>query len=171
MDRIMVMGVSAGVGKSTFARELGKKLGISVCHLDTLFWKPGWVQASLEEFAAGQQEIVKKDKWIMEGNYSNTTEIRAEMADTIIYLELPLRVCLYRVLKRWITNLGTNRPDMGDGCTEKMDFAFIKFIITTYYPRKKNTTARFQSLQEIGSHKKIITLKSKKEIRTYLATL
>ncbi|HEU5138867.1 MAG TPA: topology modulation protein, partial [Bacillales bacterium] len=46
MPRIMVMGASAGTGKSTFAQELSKILNIEVYHLDRLYWKPGWVESS-----------------------------------------------------------------------------------------------------------------------------
>ncbi|WP_416825450.1 topology modulation protein [Ectobacillus polymachus] len=166
-NRIMVIGVSAGVGKSTFARKLGEALHIRVYHLDALYWKPGWVEASTVEFSTAQQEIVNQLQWIMEGNYSKTFEIRVEHADTIIYLELPLYICLYRVIKRWITNIGKTRPDMGEGCKEKIDRDFIKFIYTTYSPRKKRMEERMQLFQMLGS-KKVIMLKSKREINSYL---
>ncbi|MFY0758133.1 topology modulation protein [Metabacillus dongyingensis] len=171
MNRIMVMGVSAGVGKSTFARKLGELLKISVYHLDALYWKPEWKEASLEEFADDQQKIVSLDQWIIEGNYSNTYDIRVQNADTIIYLELPLIVCLYRVFKRWIQNIGKTRPDMGEGCKEKLDFQFLEFICTTYYPRKKKMETRLQAFKGKGSQKNIIMLKNKKEIHSYLETL
>lgn len=167
----MVIGISSGVGKSTFARRLGEALHIPVYHLDTLYWKPGWVESPLEEFSKAQQKIVNHDQWIIEGNYSNTFEMRAEHADTIIYLELPLYVCLYRVIKRWFMNIGKTRPDMAEGCKEKIDWAFIKFIITTYYPRKKKMEARFKTFQSLGPTKKIISLKSKKEIQAFLANI
>lgn len=168
MKKIMVIGTSAGVGKSTFARELGESLNLPVVHLDRLFWKPNWVEASLVEFTKAQQEIVIQDQWIIEGNYTNTFDLRAAHADTMIYLELPLHVCLYRVVKRWLMNLGKTRPDMTAGCEEKLDWEFIKFIITTYYPRKQKMNDRLQNFLKTGPAKQVITLKSKKEIRSYL---
>ncbi|MDZ3952320.1 topology modulation protein [Bacillus thuringiensis] len=168
MKRIMIIGISAGVGKSTFAQKLGKALNINVYHLDSLFWKSNWVEASFEEFSKAHQEIVKQTQWIIEGNYNNTIEIRAKSADTIIYLELPLHVCLYRVIKRWLMNIGKTRPDMGVNCKEKIDWNFIKFIYTTYYPRKRKMGERLKALQVLGSKKNIIILKSKQEINSYL---
>ncbi|PWU70039.1 topology modulation protein [Gracilibacillus dipsosauri] len=168
MNRIMVIGISPGVGKSTFARRLGNILNLKVYHLDAYYWKPNWIEAPYEEFANAQKEIVKKSQWIIEGNYNKTFDIRAEHADTIIYLELPLRVCLYRVVKRWLTNIGKNRPDMGDGCTEKLDWPFIKYICTTYYPRKKKMHQRFQDFQRIAPEKEIIILNTKKDMKQYL---
>lgn len=171
MERILVMGVSSGVGKSTFARKLGEELNRNVYHLDALFWKPGWVEASLEEFRASQEEIVSQDQWIIEGNYSNTYETRMPYADTIIYLDLPLRVCLYRVIKRFFLNIGKTRPDMGEGCPEKIDYDFIKFIVTTYYPRKEKMKKRLQAFKAINPKNTVITLQSKKEIQSYLDTI
>ncbi|WNS75985.1 topology modulation protein [Bacillus sp. DTU_2020_1000418_1_SI_GHA_SEK_038] len=169
MKRIMVVGISSGVGKSTFARKLGEVLDIHVYHLDALFWKPNWVEAPIDEFSEAQRQIVNQDQWIIEGNYTPTFSIRTERADTIIYLELPIYICLYRVLKRWVMNIGKTRPDMGKDCKEKIDWAFIKFILTTYYPRKKKMAERFQAFQATDS-KKVILLINKQEIEAFLRT-
>ncbi|MFA1713833.1 topology modulation protein [Peribacillus frigoritolerans] len=171
MERIMVIGVSAGVGKSTFARRLGDNLNIEVYHLDTFYWRSGWVEAPLEDFISAQKEVVSHDKWIMDGNYSHSFNLRSELADTIIYLELPLRVCLYRVIKRLLSNLGKARPDMAKGCNEKLDWQFIKFIISTYLPRKKEMKARFADLQKSDPEKVIVILKSKPDIEGYLLSV
>ena len=72
MNKIMVIGVSAGAGKSTFARRLGELTGIEVTHLDRLYWKPNWVEAPSEEFSAAQQQVVQNEQWIIEGNYTGT---------------------------------------------------------------------------------------------------
>lgn len=169
MKKIMVMGISAGVGKSTFAQKLGEKLDIEVYHLDTLYWKPGWIEASLEEFSSKQEQILtSKDSWILEGNYSSTYDLRIQHADTIIYLELPIRVCLYRVIKRRIQNQGKTRPDMTAGCNEKLDYKFLKFILTTYHSRKEKMKKRFEFFQNMSPNNKVVQLKSKKEIEKYL---
>ncbi|MDY0394264.1 topology modulation protein [Virgibacillus halophilus] len=169
MEKILVMGVSAGAGKSTFAKKLGSKLHIEVTHLDALFWKPGWIQTGMEEFASSQREIVHgRDRWIVEGNYTGTYEIRAEHADTIIYLELPLYICLYRVFKRWLKNRGKTRPDLGVGCPEKLDWEFISFICTTYYPRKRKMRKWLQSFQADGEGRAVYFLKGKKRINSFI---
>lgn len=49
MQRIVILG-NAGSGKSTLARTLGSRLGLSVVHLDKLFWQPGWVEPDAEQF-------------------------------------------------------------------------------------------------------------------------
>ncbi|SEA25295.1 Adenylate kinase [Thalassobacillus cyri] len=171
MKRIMVLGVSAGVGKSTFARKMGEALQLNVYHLDALYWKPGWVEASLEEFKDAQREIVKKENWIIEGNYSKTFDIRSKRADTIIYLELPRYICLYRAVKRWLMNIGKTRSDMGAECKEKLDWEFLKYIYTTYKSRKRNMKERLHTLQIYDHINEIIYLRSKYEIKSYLDSL
>ncbi|MFC4410866.1 topology modulation protein [Chungangia koreensis] len=166
MKRIMVIGVSSGVGKSTFAKNLGEALNIPAVHLDSLFWKPGWVEASVEEFKDAQREVVLMERWVIDGNYSNSYDVRERHADTVIYLELPLRICLYRVFKRYWMNRGTTRPDLGEGCTEKLDVQFLKFIITTYKRRKNQMADRLRRYEEEG--KTVIVLKSKEEIASFL---
>lgn len=161
-----MIGTSAGAGKSTFARKLGEKTGIEEHHLDVLYWKPGWVESGLQEFSDAQREIVKKKQWIIEGNYSNTFEIRAAACDTVIYLDVPLYLCLYRVLKRRVTNLGKTRPDMAAGCREKMDWKFLKFIVTTYGPRKRKMAERLDRFAAEG--KKVIVLKNRLDIDSFL---
>lgn len=164
----MVIGVSPGVGKSTFARRLGGVTGIEVTHLDRFYWKPNWVEATLEEFSAVQQQVVQNEQWIIEGNYSSTIPIREPHADTVIYLELPLRVCLYRVLKRRVQFHGKTRNDVGEGCKEKIDKAFLKFIVSTYDARKKKMIERMQRYAEEG--KTVHYLKTSAQIEGFLGT-
>jgi len=168
MNKIMVIGVSPGVGKSTFARRLGELTGIEVTHLDRLYWKPNWVEASVEEFSTAQQQVVQNEQWIIEGNYTGTFTIREPHADTVIYLELPLRVCLYRVLKRRVHFHGKTRNDVGEGCIEKMDKAFLKFIVSTYDARKKKMTERMQQYTEEG--KAVHYLKTPTQIDGFFGT-
>ncbi|MCG3086533.1 topology modulation protein [Sporosarcina cyprini] len=166
MKRVMVIGVSAGVGKSTFARRLGEKLGIEVTHLDRLYWKPGWKEAPAAEFSQAQERVVQRERWIMEGNYTSTFPIREPHADTVIYLELPLYICLYRVLKRRIQFHGKTRDDLTEGCPEKIDWPFLRFILTTYRRRKKKMNERLARYAAEG--KTVYYLHSSKQIEEYL---
>ncbi|MDQ0429696.1 adenylate kinase family enzyme [Planomicrobium stackebrandtii] len=168
MQRIMVLGVSSGVGKSSFSRSLADIAAIPVHHLDAYFWKPGWVESSDLEFSEKQQRLVEQDRWIIEGNYTGTYEIRRQKADTIIYLELPLAVCLYRVVKRRIMNHGKTRPDIAAGCPEKLDKDFLKFIISTYSARKIKMRKRLEQFIEESPHNQVIFLRNQKEIERFL---
>jgi len=96
MKKIAIIG-SPGAGKSTFARRIGEITGIEVFYLDQLFWKPGWVKTPRPEWIELQQRIVKGESWIIDGNYGATMDIRIQAADTVIFLDFPRRVCLWRL--------------------------------------------------------------------------
>jgi len=168
MKKIMVIGVSAGVGKSTLAKKIAKKLDIPVYHLDTLYWKPGWVEAEMEDFSKAQEVIVQQSQWIIEGNYSSTFDLRFNHADTIVYVEKPLLTCLYRVVKRRIQNHGRTRSDMTPGCEEKIDWQFIKFILTTYHRRKKKMAQRCETFKDT---KQVIMVRNNREIEALMERL
>ncbi|RXJ02031.1 topology modulation protein [Anaerobacillus alkaliphilus] len=169
MKKIMVIGVSAGVGKSTLAKKMADELKIDVYHLDQLYWRAGWVEAPFEEFSEAQAKIVNRESWIIEGNYTSTFRIRSDKADTIVYIEHPIYVCFYRVVKRWLTNLGKTRQDMAEGCSEKLDWQFIKFIATTYYPRKKAMAKRLEAFKNAG--KRVYILSSKEQVNNFIQSL
>lgn len=171
MKKIIVAGVSAGAGKSTFARKLSEKLEIPVHHLDAYYWKAGWVERDTAEFKTIQHHLVAEETWIIEGNYGSSMDIRLKEADTFIYLELPLRVCVYRALKRWITNYGKTRPDMAEGCPEKMDMEFLKFIVTTYADRKVEMRKRARDFLADGSGRRSIILQTQEEIDAFLDSI
>ncbi|MFC7686071.1 DNA topology modulation protein [Ureibacillus sp. GCM10028918] len=164
MKKIAIIG-SGGSGKSTLARELGKILKIEVYHLDALFWKPGWVGTSREEQKMVQSDLVENESWIFDGNYGGTMDIRLNKADTIIFLDIPRTICAYRVFKRRIQYRKKTRPDMGEGCEERLDLEFLKWVWK--YPRTKKP-AIVKKLELLPREKEIITLTSLKEVDHFL---
>ncbi|MBA1200693.1 AAA family ATPase [Pseudomonas capeferrum] len=126
MRRIVILG-NAGSGKSTFARALGKRLEVSVVHLDCLFWEPGWVEPDAERFRNRVREAVASGTWVCEGNYARRTfDLRLPRADLVVWLDTPRLTCFLRVIRRSVTN--RPRPDLAAGCKEKFDRAFLKFL-------------------------------------------
>ena len=167
MKKILVIG-SPGAGKSTFARRLGEKTGLKVIHLDRLYWKPNWVEtADKEEWKAALEKVLAGETWIMDGNYSGTMEMRLEKCDAAIFLDMPPAVCVYRILKRFA--LYRNRPDMADGCEEKLDWEFIKFIKWTWtYPSRSKPKVE-ALLKRFEKEKRIIRLESSRAVENFLA--
>lgn len=129
MRRILIIG-NPGSGKSTLAGKLGERLGLKVIHLDRHFWTPGWVHVPLRQWVDMVGELVQGDSWIVDGNYARTLDIRLERADSVIWLDFPRIICLYRCLLRVLKSFGRVRPDMAEGCREKFDWEFIKYIWT-----------------------------------------
>lgn len=163
MKKVIVIG-SGGAGKSTFSRRLGEKLGLPVIHLDQLYWRPNWVEPPKEEWAETVRGILRNESWIIDGNYGGTRDMRLQACDTVIFLDLPRYVCLYRVLKRAIQYRGKTRPDMAAGCNERIDLEFSWWVWN--YP---NSTGR-KLLAELFEYteKNIVVLRSTREIETFL---
>lgn len=150
MKKIVLIG-SGGSGKSTLARQLGEKLEINVYHLDALFWKPNWVGVPKDEQSKIQNDLVKEKEWIIDGNYGGTMDIRINAADTIIFLDIHRTICVYRALKRMLQYRNKIRPDMGEGCQERFDLDFLKWIWD--YPKTKRPGI-LKMLEESSKEKK-----------------
>ncbi|QUG42489.1 DNA topology modulation protein [Psychrobacillus sp. INOP01] len=164
MKKIALIG-SGGSGKSTLARRLGKKLNIEVYHLDALFWKPNWTPTSKEEQIEVQNELVKKEEWIIDGNYNGTMDIRLNAVDTIIFVDINRVICIYRVFKRMVQYRGKSRPDMAEGVNERFDFDFLKWVWE--YPKTKKPVV-LKKLERLPNDKKVIILNSPREVQLFL---
>jgi adenylate kinase family enzyme len=166
MERIVIIGCG-GAGKSTLARQLGEKLNIPVVHLDKLWWKPNWVETSREEFDAKLAVELAKPQWIMDGNFNRTIPERIARCDTIIYLDFSRFACLMGVLKRVLTTYGKVRPDMGEGCPERIDFEFLKWVWTF----NKNKREKNYRLLNEAVHAETIVLKNRRMVKRFLDSL
>ena len=163
MKKILVIG-SGGSGKSTFSRRLGEKLGLPVVHLDQLYWRPGWVETPKVEWVEIVRRELARDTWVMDGNFGGTRAMRMQAADTVIFLDLPRYLCMYRILKRTLIYRRGQRPDMATGCEERFDLEFIMWVWN--YPNR----ARLNVLEELRMFpgKNVIFLKSRGEIEQFL---
>ncbi|QXE02262.1 DNA topology modulation protein [Terribacillus sp. DMT04] len=164
MNRIAIVG-SSGSGKSVLARRLGEMLQVEVWHLDALLWKPDWVLTPREEQKQIQQELVSRDSWIIDGDYNSTLDIRLEAADTIIFLDMPRMICLYRVLKRRLMYHNRSRPDMQKGCKEKLDLALFRRV---WQYRTSKRPVVLEKLELLAKDKRVILLNNSKEVKKYV---
>lgn len=140
MRRVMVVG-GPGSGKSTFARALSAKTGLPVFHMDLIHWLPGWVERPSAEKSRLTKKVHAKEAWIFEGGHSATYPERIAMADTLIWLDLPLALRLWRVLRRWAQYRGQTRPDLPENCPERLSFEFFWFILRTSAKQRRRHLA------------------------------
>ncbi|MGB3478453.1 MAG: DNA topology modulation protein [bacterium] len=165
--KVMIIGCG-GAGKTTLAYDIGKILGLDVTHLDLLFWKPGWIETNKLKWKQIIEEISSKKQWIIDGNYGGTIDIRLSAADTIIFLDMSRFSCLWRVLKRRILFNGRTRPDLTEGCPERLSWRFIKWIWT--FPKFKRPRL-LEKLDACKNKKNVIFLRSNKKIKSFLKNL
>ncbi|MFY8048587.1 MAG: AAA family ATPase [Erythrobacter sp.] len=158
MKRVLLIG-PCGSGKSTLARELAPLMGLPLVHMDQLGWQAGWVETEKAELNARLAEVVAQDEWLIEGNYGSTLAPRLERADTVIQLDFPIRLCLWRLVKRIIANRGQSRPDMPEGCPERFDAAFFWYVMTWNTGPGPRTAAKLA-----GFKGTIICLKNPREL-------
>lgn len=169
MDRIVIFGFSGG-GKSTLARKMGEILGIEPTHMDALHWLSGWVESTAEYKRERLAEVLKRDRWIIDGNYRRIYwKERLDAADTVIFVDVNRFVCFYQAWKRSRIYKGKTRPDMGEGCTEKFDFEFAKWILLDGRKKRKKNLELMKILKDKG--KNTIILRSRKAINKFLEGL
>lgn len=164
MRRILIIG-SSGAGKSTFAYRLGQLLNLEVLHLDAFYWRPGWVETPKAEWRVKVEELIRRDAWIIDGNYSGTLDIRLAACDTVIFLDLSRLLCFWRALKRRVMYRNKSRPDMAEGCREKFDLEFARWI-WNYPSRSRPGVVAMLAANSIG--KKIIRLRTSAEVKAFL---
>ena len=141
MRRILVIG-SPGAGKSTLSHTLARGTGLPLHHLDRMFWLPGWIERDRDEGRAELARVLAQDRWIIDGNYGSTLPMRIARADTVVWLDYPTALCLGRALRRWWKYRGTSRPDMTEGCPERLDGEFLLYILNFRRAwRDRNATA------------------------------
>jgi adenylate kinase family enzyme len=164
MQRIIVIG-SGGSGKSELSRRIGEILGIEVIHLDRVYWQPNWTEPPKDEWKETVEDLVKRESWAMDGNFRGTMEIRVAAADTIVFLDLPRVLCVWRAVKRSVKYPNQTRPDMGVGCREKIDLEFLQWIWN--FPRDSKPLI-MEILRRCDDTKSIYVLKSRREVEAFV---
>lgn len=164
LKKIMIIG-SPGTGKSTLAKRLRNLTNFPTYSLDAMFWQPGWVQSDTKSFRQKLEDVVNTEKWIIDGNYSNHLDLRLPKADLVIYLDFIMPICLFRVIKRSLKSFGRVRSEMADGCTEKIDLEFYRYVVT--FPWK--VRSRMQSdFEKFGAGDKLVILQSNRQVERFV---
>ena len=158
MKKIIVIGCP-GSGKSTVSRALHNKTSLPLYHLDMMYWNADKTTVENSVFLERLSTVLKKDEWIIDGNYGSTMEMRMAACDTVIFLDYPLEVCLEGIKER----RGRPRSDMPWIETEE-DSEFIEFI-KNYNEQQK---PKVLELLKKYSDKNIIILESREQSDAFL---
>ena len=159
MQRAIVIGCP-GAGKSTFARKLRARTGLPLYYLDMLWHRPDRTNVSRQAFDAALSAILATDRWIIDGNYQRTLEMRLQACNAVFFLDYPLPLCLAGAQER----IGTKREDM-------------PWVETEFDPEFKQWIEEFPKTQLPGirellgryAHKEIHTFHSRREADAWLA--
>jgi len=165
MKRILVIG-SPGAGKSRLATELARRLHLPLIHLDQNAWLPGWVELDREQWKARVGKLIAGDEWVIDGNYGGSLALRLTRADTVINLELPVWICLARLLRRIASGYGRVRADMAEGCPEQLDWGFLLYTARFPWRQRPRIAERLKSFAG-----KVVTLRSPGDVRRFLETI
>lgn len=164
MRTIMICGCG-GSGKSALARELGQRLNVPVTHLDMEFYDEDWNPLDQEAFAARQRALVAEPAWILDGNYASTMPIRLKAADTVVFLDLPARTCLWGILQRRRQHRGTDA--LSRHLRGRLTWGFVKYIVGY----RRTMRPRVEALIAEHATGAVLTLRSRRQVRKFLRTV
>lgn len=163
----MIVG-QPGSGKSTLARQLGELLDLPVVHIDLIHWKAGWIERSGTEKDRLCAEVHARDTWIFEGGRSSTWQERLQRSDVLVWLDVPLSIRAWRVFLRTLRYRGKSRPDLPEGCPERFNWTFTKWM----WDSRKSARHKMSMLFECASsEKEKYHLKNQRQIDELLAIL
>jgi adenylate kinase family enzyme len=144
VQRVAILSSASGSGKSTLGRELARRLGVPYVELDALHHGPGWTEATPAELRARVEPVVARDGWVVDGHYlSKIGTLVLDRADTVVWLDLPPRVWLPRLIARTLRRIRTGE-ELWNGNRESLRGAFagrdalIPFALRHYRPRRRD---------------------------------
>ena len=169
--KIAVIGYT-GSGKSVLAAKLGKILGCPVLHLDKLQFEAGWKERKEAEGNRLCEQFLEENKergWVIDGNYRKLEyERRLQEADRIIFMDFNRFSCLFRAYRRYLDHKGRARNSMTEGCKEKLDLEFIRWILWDSRTRKQKKL--WQAMKETCGEKTVV-LKNQRQLDGFLEFL
>lgn len=170
MQKVIVIGCS-GSGKTTFCLALKKATNLPLIHLDFAHHQNIWDRNPVKAKIQKQnhiQRLLQEPEWIIDGNYQRTLHMRAEAADTIIFLDYPWWLCMWRALKRRWMYRNAQRPDMPTTWKEKISWELLKEILTY----QKNRRPRIlEILNKLKSKKRVIVFHNSDEANSFIESM
>ncbi|KAA3509885.1 AAA family ATPase [Agrobacterium rosae] len=165
-SRIMVVGSSGG-GKTTLSQALASYRNLEYFSIDRdVRWISGWTQREVGEQHRILEDIVRRDRWLLDGSGPSTFELRLPRTDIVIWMRLPRLTCLMGVAKRVARYYGTVRPYMASGCREPLpNMEFLSYI---WNFEKRHAPVFLRNFELYGPQVPIFQVKSRAQARQLL---
>jgi adenylate kinase family enzyme len=169
VKRVAVLASTSGSGKTTLARELARRLDAPFLELDALVHGPGWTETPDAELRALVEPVVAGERWVIDGAYRGKLgDLVLEGADTVVWLDLPLRIWLPRLLRRTIRRLRGKEPLWNDN-RETVRGAFFGRDALLPYALRAYVERRRRYPVELASYP-VVRLRSPEEVERWLET-
>lgn len=165
--KILIAGYSSS-GKSTFSKRLSKHYDIDVLHIDAIFFGPNWSHRDHAIVEKEINEFMKKDSWIIDGQYRKLAPQRYEACDQLFLFDFNRYKCLYGAILRRIKYHNQNRDSIADGCKERLNFSFIWWIL--FGGRKRDSKALMKLYKE-KYKSKVTVFKNRRQVNRYLQSI
>jgi adenylate kinase family enzyme len=170
VTKVAIVTSASGSGGTTVGREIAARLDLPFYELDAIFWEPNWTEPDSDDFRARVAEIVETDSWVIDGSYQSWIgQLALGSADVVVWLDLPMRVWLPRLLRRTVSRARSDE-ELWDGNRESLRNAFasrdslILFSLRHYRGRRRGYPNRFAEYR-------VVRLCSQSEIERFLSGL
>ncbi|WP_421361396.1 AAA family ATPase [Agrobacterium rosae] len=165
-SRIMVVGSSGG-GKTTLSQALASDMNLEYFSIDRdVRWISGWTQREVGEQRRILEDIVRRDRWLLDGSGPSIFELRLPRTDIVIWMRLPRVTCLMGVATRVAKYYGTVRPYMAGGCREPLpNMEFLSYI---WNFEKRHAPVFLRNFELYGPQVPIFQVKSRAQARQLL---
>jgi adenylate kinase family enzyme len=166
---VAVIATASGNGKTTFGRALAERLGVPFVELDSLVHGPGWVETSDEELRRRVEPILAGDGWVVDGTYQRKLGwLVPDAADTVVWLDLPARVWLPRLLRRTARRWWRGE-ELWNGNRESLRTTLFSGDSVIWYAVRNHRRRRRAWSTELERYP-VVRLRSTEEVERWLAT-
>jgi adenylate kinase family enzyme len=170
MRRVVVFGTT-GSGKSWLAERLAARHGLRPIELDALFWGRDWQPAPLELFRHRVEREIRDGDWIVVGNYGQVRDLTWRAADTLVWLDLPFPLVMWRLFWRTMRRSLTKENLWGTGNTESVVrslFSRQSILLYAMQTHRKNRARFAIECAFLGKDKTVVRLTSTREVERFL---
>jgi adenylate kinase family enzyme len=169
MQRVAIIASTSGNGKTALGRELARRLGAPFVELDSLVHGPGWTETPDDQLRALVEPVVAGDRWVIDGAYRGKLgDLVLASADTVVWLDLPLRVWLPRLLRRTLRRIRGVEPLWNEN-RETLRGAFLGRDALIPYALRAHFSNRRRYPVELASYP-VVRLRSTEEVERWLET-